>query len=251
MPSVKQAQVCLFMNTENGPVVMTALGDLHCPLKFRIRWPGSGAGWHRGGGWVGGFTQYPDYENRESRETEDAIAAMHEREKDFLTNNPNDYPENWKEIADHIKKEAGWRCVRCGHPHESPKERIPCDEKCDFARHPEVAALARWFEISYGKPFTPIWGEIWQDQRQRVLTVHHLDGRKSNVSWWNLAALCQVCHLHIQGKVNIFQQYPLEHSRWFKPYVAGFYAKIYLNLELSREEVEDRLNELLELERRI
>ena len=38
---------------------------------------------------------------------------------------------------------------------------------------------------------------------------------------------------------------------WFDEYVAGFYGKMYLNLELSRAEVEERLNELLELERRI
>jgi hypothetical protein len=40
-----------------------------------------------------------------------------------------------------------------------------------------------------------------------------------------------------------------EHSEWFKPYVAGFYAHKYLGLALSRDEVEARLDELLELER--
>ena len=34
-----------------------------------------------------------------------------------------------------------------------------------------------------------------------VLTVHHLDGNKSNNDDWNLACLCQRCHLAIQGKV--------------------------------------------------
>lgn len=33
-----------------------------------------------------------------------------------------------------------------------------------------------------------------------VLTVHHLDGDKSNCRWWNMAALCQRCHLRIQGR---------------------------------------------------
>jgi hypothetical protein len=32
-----------------------------------------------------------------------------------------------------------------------------------------------------------------------TLTVHHLDGDKSNCHWRNLVALCQRCHLHIQG----------------------------------------------------
>ena len=32
-----------------------------------------------------------------------------------------------------------------------------------------------------------------------TLTVHHLDGDKSNCAWWNLVALCQRCHLRIQA----------------------------------------------------
>jgi 5-methylcytosine-specific restriction endonuclease McrA len=31
------------------------------------------------------------------------------------------------------------------------------------------------------------------------LTVHHLDGDKSNCAYENLVALCQRCHLHIQA----------------------------------------------------
>ena len=40
-----------------------------------------------------------------------------------------------------------------------------------------------------------------------------------------------------------------EHSPWFRPYVAGWYARRYLGLSLSRAEVEARLPELLRLER--
>lgn len=28
------------------------------------------------------------------------------------------YPADWKAIARRVKDEAGWRCVRCGHPHD-------------------------------------------------------------------------------------------------------------------------------------
>lgn len=28
------------------------------------------------------------------------------------------YPDDWNEIARAVKDEAGWRCVRCKHPHE-------------------------------------------------------------------------------------------------------------------------------------
>lgn len=55
-----------------------------------------------------------------------------------------------------------------------------------------------------------------------ALTVHHLDNDKSNCEAWNLAALCQRCHLHIQSKVNFAQSWMLEHSDWMKPHVEGY-----------------------------
>lgn len=139
----------------------------------------------------------------------------------------NHYPATWPEVAKQVKDEADWRCIRCGHPHESPKARILCDEQCDPSRHR---------------------GGL-NDGKQRVLTVHHLDGDKGNLDWWNLAALCQVCHLVIQGKVVLSRRWIFEHSEWFKVYAAGWYAQCYLGQELSRVEVAGRLDELLSLER--
>jgi hypothetical protein len=92
------------------------------------------------------------------------------------------YPSNWNEIAKAVKDEAGWKCVRCGAPHD--------------------------VEAGY------------------CLTVHHLDGDPSNCAWWNLPALCQRCHLSVQGRVKMEQGYALPHSRWFLPYVAGYYARV-------------------------
>lgn len=84
----------------------------------------------------------------------------------------------------------------------------------------------------------------------RILTVHHLNGRKDDCAWHNLLALCQRCHLSIQGRVNPDRPWVMtEHTPWFRPYVAGFYARKYLGVELSRAEVMDRLDELLGLER--
>lgn len=163
-----------------------------------------------------------------------------------------EYPREWPERAKNVKDAADWRCVRCGHPHESPKERIPCDDKCDLTKHIEIAHIATMLQDEDEKLYLFRRADnLWPSQRQRVLTVHHLDGQKYNLAWWNLAALCQVCHLQIQGKVNMFQQYPLEHSSWFRPYVAGFYARVYLDQYLERAEVEERMDELLALERRI
>lgn len=90
------------------------------------------------------------------------------------------YTADWSQIAEQIKREAGYCCERCNHP----------------------------------------------DHREsgHTLTVHHLDGNKSNNARWNLAALCQRCHLHIQGKVFMPQFYMFEHSDWFRPHVDGYYA---------------------------
>lgn len=93
------------------------------------------------------------------------------------------YPENWNEIAQRVKDEANWHCIRCGRFHHPP--------------------------TGY------------------TLTVHHLDLNPSNCKWWNLAALCQRCHLQIQAKVIMERTWLLPHTEWFKPYVAGFYAFIF------------------------
>ena len=55
-----------------------------------------------------------------------------------------------------------------------------------------------------------------------VLTVHHLDGNKSNLNDWNLAALCQRCHLRVQARVNFLQDWPFDHSPWMARHVAGY-----------------------------
>lgn len=90
------------------------------------------------------------------------------------------YPDDWTAIAQAVKDAAGWRCVRCDHPHE------------------------------------PAAGY--------TLTVHHLDLNPANCAWWNLPPLCQRCHLHIQGKVVMERVWMFEHTPWFRPYVAGYYA---------------------------
>ena len=58
-----------------------------------------------------------------------------------------------------------------------------------------------------------------------TLTIHHLDGDKSNCAEWNLACLCQRCHLRMQH-VNIFQGWLFNHSKWFQPHLEGFLKSI-------------------------
>jgi hypothetical protein len=60
-----------------------------------------------------------------------------------------------------------------------------------------------------------------------VLTVHHLDGNPANCDDWNLAALCQRCHLRVQGRVKMDQLFfrdLIEVSEWFKPHLEGYLA---------------------------
>ena len=96
---------------------------------------------------------------------------------------------------------------------------------------------AGWKCIRCGHDHDPIAGY--------VLTTHHLDLNPANNAWWNLAALCQRCHLKIQAKVIMERYYMFEHSAWFRPYVAGYYAHLH-GLPDDREYVLSHLDELLE-----
>jgi hypothetical protein len=156
-----------------------------------------------------------------------------------------------------VRAEAEHRCVRCQHPYSGGGEWSTCDERCTHRgpvrlsydaddgsrveRLPHDLATEAGVVVGYGKTVEARW---------RILTVHHLDGDKANCRWWNLVALCQRCHLQIQGKVKMDRRWLHEHSAWFRPYVAGYYAFVYAGVELTRPEVEARMNELLALEER-
>lgn len=49
-------------------------------------------------------------------------------------------------------------------------------------------------------------GHVHEPKRGYTLTVHHLDGNKSNCNYRNLVALCQRCHLHVQARYRPGQQ---------------------------------------------
>lgn len=170
----------------------------------------------------------------------------------------DDQPVEWDQcvtclgcgsIKNLIREQAGHRCVRCGHPYRvgdhGSGEWSPCDDEC---RH---GGPVRWsnggFWEEYDGPDKTVAGHV--EARWRILTVHHLTGEKADCRWWNLAALCQRCHLTVQGRVVMERAFILEHSDWFKPYAAGWYAWKYGGLELDRTETLARLDELLDLER--
>lgn len=83
----------------------------------------------------------------------------------------------------------------------------------------------------------------------RILTVHHLNGDKADLRWWNLVAVCQRCHLCIQRKVVMDRPWPWEHTEWFRVHAAAWYAQKYRGESLTREQTLGRLDELLTLGR--
>lgn len=57
-------------------------------------------------------------------------------------------------------------------------------------------------------------GQKDSDENGCRLTVHHIDMDKSNNSYLNLVALCQRCHLSIQARFTINQQYLFSPPAW-------------------------------------
>lgn len=165
------------------------------------------------------------------------------------------YPSIWHEQLKHqVRDEAGHRCVRCGHPYEKGAgEWSRCDHECTHGAPyrlivPEMGVMT----VDVDEPGQGVgtWlshGPVYA--RWRILTVHHLDGNKANCRWWNLVALCQRCHLQIQGRVQMERVWPWEHSPWFRPYVAGYYAHVYLGEGITRDQAVARMDDLLALER--
>lgn len=169
------------------------------------------------------------------------------------------YPPEWAEISLQTKIDAGFRCVRCGHPNAiySPPGADHTQAAIDFALSLGGSTSVRIYPTQDGTDdawlrhyLIPCDDRCTHDpdvRDHRILTVHHLDGVKANLVWWNLAALCQRCHLTIQGKVKMDQMYQLPHTAWFMPYVAGYYASLRgpypEEYPVSRAEVEaDLLN---------
>ncbi len=88
---------------------------------------------------------------------------------------------------------------------------------------PALPQIARGIKASAGWKCVRC-GHAHEPKAGYTLTVHHLDMNKSNLALWNLAALCQRCHLSIQSKVDFEQVYMFEHTGWMKLFVEGFMA---------------------------
>lgn len=172
-------------------------------------------------------------------------------------------PGEFPAIKDYVRELAEHRCVRCQHPYRNGEhgtgEWTPCDERCEHEgplrvvedRDPDTLEAVRWQRLN-PELNAGVMAAKWAfpvEARWRILTVHHLTGEKADCRWWNLVAVCQRDHLYLQGRVQMDQIWPWEHSEWFRPYAAGFYAWKYLGEDINRNEADERMEELLGLER--
>jgi hypothetical protein len=113
------------------------------------------------------------------------------------------YPANWREISIRIRERDGNRCKECGVPNGVIIQRssvnaelyIWYDEANDCWRQMNTDAPIRLSEIpdeySLSRPI------------RVVLTVAHLyDDTPANCADDNLASLCQLHHLRLDGKLH-------------------------------------------------
>lgn len=160
---------------------------------------------------------------------------------------PDGYPFAWQTVKHLVRELAGGRCVRCGHPYEKGDgEWSPCDAGCSHlgpVRYRLLGTSDPWRDAVLDGYVQKHNFDI--QARWRILTVHHLNGDKADLRWWNLVSLCQRCHLAIQAKVKLDRPWPFPHTGWFRPYVAAFYAVKYLGLELSPEATDAFIGEIL------
>lgn len=164
-------------------------------------------------------------------------------------------------VKDVVRALAAHRCERCRHPFRVGSgvgRWSPCDIDCQhtgpYRWRDALDDLSEWTveaspEAEIGRLIHHHGRTVAYEAEYRVLTVHHLNGAKHDLRWWNLVSLCQRCHLQIQGRVQMERVWPWEHSDWFKPHAAGWYAFAYLDEDITREEAIARMDELLALER--
>lgn len=143
-----------------------------------------------------------------------------------MTRFRGEYVPDRKALHNAVRAQAGNRCIRCGHP-EGDKLGSPRMVDGVYPRYPDIQLMPCDARCTHPR-----------DGKLRILTVHHLTGQKDDNRWWNLLALCQSCHLTIQGKVIPEQAYLHPHTPWFVPYVCGFYAATIGDMEITREEAD-------------
>lgn len=120
------------------------------------------------------------------------------------------YPQNWPEIAKSVKDEAGWQCVRCGHPHDpaagysltvhhldmNPANcawwNIPAlCQRCHLQIQNKVVMERRWMfaHSSWFKPFVAgYYAHLSGQPEDKTYVLAHLDALLALEKTWVSAA---------------------------------------------------------------
>ena len=85
-----------------------------------------------------------------------------------MASNTNRYPKNWEEIAFSIKKQAGWKCSKCGLQCLKPED--------------DTSNLTQ------------------TERRIRTLNIHHANYTPEDNDPENLIPLCTTCHLSFHNR---------------------------------------------------
>ena len=96
-----------------------------------------------------------------------------------------DYPDNWKWLSAQVRKRNGGRCELCN----APNGEIVLRPKKQYALDWDQP----WYHV---EDIIPEYA-IEFIKTKIILTVHHIDGDKSNNSEQNLISLCQRDHLRL------------------------------------------------------
>jgi hypothetical protein len=128
--------------------------------------------------------------------------------------NYNDYPPNWKtEIVPAVRKRSGDRCELCFAPNKT------------IVLRDQITGQWRTLRIPYDKD---LWREV-----KIVLTVHHIDGEKTNNKMVNLLHLCQRCHLRLDLERHLNKRMKIKYQYKFQAYRAGKAFQLWTQFVLS------------------
>mgnify|MGYP001154917311 CR=1 FL=1 len=91
------------------------------------------------------------------------------------------YPDNWEEIALNVKREADWKCQRCGR-------------QCRL----QGITIAEWLELARD---CPDYEEKKSHPHRWTMSVAHLNHDPENPNA-ELEAMCSACHLRYDAKMH-------------------------------------------------
>ncbi len=145
--------------------------------------------------------------------------------------------EDARDIQREVEYDNGMRQRPCCAEKEKRIEELEADRRIFLDRSEKLQAKLKSAEavVEAARPFKKYillsdaysfyeCEAIHDQEAGYTLTVHHLVPDKSLCEDWNLAALCQRCHLCIQARINMFQKIFkfVDISDWFKPHLEGF-----------------------------